>query len=113
MHPFTIPSIITAIFPPVDHITSPSHAPSIHQPISTIHQIESIIKRKITTRDDRALFDKVVKLSKRDINTSLHGYVDAIVVYSTPEVDSAEEEFDLEDEPLKEMYQSGISTTRP
>ena len=81
--------------------------------IKTIAFIESRIKRQITTRDDRALFKKVVKLLKRDINTSLYGYVDAIVVYSTTEVDSAEEEFDLEDEPPKDMYQSGIFATRP
>ena len=68
-------------------------------------------KKNIYTKlrkEDRPLLKKLTKLLKRDINTDLYGYVDAIVIYSASQVDSAEVEFDLEDEPLKETSNVSI-----
>ena len=76
--------------------------------IKTTPFIESILKRKMTRRDEKALFNKVVKLLKKDIGTNLYGYVDALIVYTASEVSSTEEEFDLGDEPLKETSNVSI-----
>ena len=76
--------------------------------IKTTPFIESILKRKITKTEDEALFNKVVKLLTRDINTNLYNYVSALIVYTASEVDSAEEEFDLGDEPLKDTSNISI-----
>ena len=79
-----------------------------HANIKTTPFIETIVRRKITTRKGNAsLFKKVMTLLSRDISSRLYGYVQAVVIYSASQVSNAED-IDVEEEGLRETKNVSI-----
>ena len=73
--------------------------------------IETLVERRITKSDEHPLFKKVMMFLKRELDSvidpDLLNYVDAIVIYSSEQVESTEN-FDVEDEDLRETKNVSI-----
>ena len=73
--------------------------------------IETLVKRRITKPDEHPLFKKVMMFLKRELDSvvdpDLLNYVDAIVIYTAEQVESTEN-FDVEEEDLRETKNVSI-----
>ena len=73
--------------------------------------IETLVRRRITKPDEHPLFKKVMMFLKRELDSvvdpDLLNYVDAIVIYTAEQVESTEN-FDVEEEDLRETKNVSI-----
>ena len=73
--------------------------------------IETLVRRRITKPDEHPLFKKVMMFLKRELDSvvdpDLLNYVDAIVIYTAEQVESTEN-FDVEEEDLRETKNVAI-----